>query len=63
MSVRSARIAIFVTGLLLIAGSARAQDLPDGKEKDLVVKACNECHSSERIISSHRTVEDWRDVV
>jgi cytochrome c5 len=48
---------------LLLATSAQAQDLPEGVGKDLVAKVCTQCHDLARIVSKHRSKEEWNDTV
>ena len=50
-------------GAFLPAASVRAQDLPDGAGKDLVMKVCTACHELTRITSKRRTKEQWNDTV
>jgi mono/diheme cytochrome c family protein len=47
----------------LPAASVRAQDLPDGAGKDLVMKVCTACHELTRITSKKRTKEEWSATV
>jgi mono/diheme cytochrome c family protein len=41
----------------------RGNDLPDGKGREIVAGNCATCHSLERITTSHRTREEWKDVI
>ena len=59
---KSYRLAILLMTLLLVS-SARAQDLPDGPGKDLVMKVCTVCHELTRITSKKKTKVEWNDTV
>ena len=48
---------------LFWAAPVRAQDLPDGDGKDLVTNVCTACHDLARIVSKHRSKEEWNDTV
>ena len=52
---------------LLVALSAvslaQAQDLPDGKGKDLVQRLCVDCHGLDVITSQKATKEGWASIV
>lgn len=62
MVCRTFRVVFLLTGLVA-AVTLCAQDLPAGKGKEMVASACTACHSSERITASHRTPQEWKDVV
>ena len=47
----------------LPAATLRAQDLPDGAGKELVMSVCSVCHELGRITSKKRTKEEWSDTV
>lgn len=47
----------------LLAAPVKADDLPDGAGKDLVVKVCTVCHDSARIVSKKWTKAEWNDLV
>jgi hypothetical protein len=61
-TMKRATLATILTAFLL-AGPGRAQDLPDGQGKDLVVKVCTVCHDTARITSKKWTKERWNDLV
>jgi competence ComEA-like helix-hairpin-helix protein len=46
-----------------ITGAALAQDLPAGKNKDLVQRACTSCHELDISDSQRMTRDQWWDVV
>ena len=48
------------TGALLLA---QAQDLPDGKGKDLVLQLCQDCHDTGVIAAQRATKEGWQSIV
>ena len=56
------RLATFLAAFLL-AVSARAQDLPDGAGKDLVLRVCTQCHETTRIASKRQTKNEWNATV
>jgi hypothetical protein len=57
LSIASALIVLAAIPLL------RAQDLPDGKGKDLVTSKCAECHGLEQVAAHRDTREGWAGVV
>ena len=50
---------------LAAASLALPQDamLPDGKGREKVENACTVCHSADRIMAQHMTVDQWRSEV
>jgi hypothetical protein len=60
---RSSQTFATIVAAFLLAASVRAQDLPDGDGKDLVLKVCTVCHEATRIASKKRTKEEWNDTV
>jgi competence ComEA-like helix-hairpin-helix protein len=52
--------AALLIALLILA---RAQDLPEGKGKDLVEQACGACHGLEVITSQRATSKGWSSIV
>ncbi len=40
-----------------------ADQMPDGDGKKLIVAKCQLCHTLERVVTSHRTKDDWEAVV
>lgn len=54
-------------GALLAALAAvpliQAQDLPEGKGKDLVQKLCTDCHGVDVIASQKATKDGWASIV
>lgn len=55
--------AILLAGVLLAAGNARAQNLPDGPARQTVQSVCNQCHSLSYLTNSRMTKSDWEYVV
>jgi competence ComEA-like helix-hairpin-helix protein len=45
--------------LLLVAGLAAGQELPDGKGKEAVKKVCSGCHELSTVVGSRRTKIGW----
>jgi competence ComEA-like helix-hairpin-helix protein len=45
--------------LLLIAGLAAGQELPEGKGKEAVKKVCSGCHGLSTVVGSRRTKIGW----
>jgi quercetin dioxygenase-like cupin family protein len=37
--------------------------LPEGKGKAIIVKKCQSCHALESIVASHRSKDEWNDVL
>src|SRR5512146_1485251 len=51
---------LFTTAALVVAAApAFAQQLPDGKGKDVVEAACTACHDADVILKSGGTRDDW----
>src|SRR6185312_2440098 len=50
---------------LVAASLALPQDavLPDGKGREKVENACTVCHSADRIMAQHMTIDQWRSEV
>lgn len=40
-----------------------ADQMPDGDGKKLIVAKCQLCHTLERVVTSHRTKDDWEAVI
>ena len=51
---------LVATGALFLA---QAQDLPDGKGKDLVIKLCQDCHDTGVIAAQRATKDGWQSIV
>ena len=56
------RRAVFVIPFLALS-LAQAQDLPDGKGKDLLMKICADCHGLDVIVSQRATKDGWASIV
>jgi competence protein ComEA len=56
---------IFVAPFLIAAvvPLAQAQDLPDGKGKDLVDQVCGACHGTDLVSSRRATKQGWSYIV
>lgn len=55
------RVALLIPFLALTL--AQAQDLPDGKGKDLVQNSCAACHGLDVVVSQHATKDGWASIV
>ena len=55
------RVAFVIPFLAL--SLAQAQDLPDGKGKDLLQKICADCHGLDIIVSQRATKDGWASIV
>jgi len=51
-----------VTSFALLS-VAQAQDLPEGKGKDVVEKICTACHGLDAIVTMHVNKDGWSDTV
>ena len=40
-----------------------ADQMPDGDAKKIITSKCQLCHTLERVVTSHRTKDDWASVV
>lgn len=66
--ITSSRRLTKVAGVLLLCLAwlglpAMAQELPDGKGKDTVVKVCVNCHGPEAFTALHQSKSSWTAVV
>jgi mono/diheme cytochrome c family protein len=50
-------------GVMMIAGWLSAQQLPEGKGKDALIKVCTPCHGAENVIGEAKTREEWGQLV
>jgi mono/diheme cytochrome c family protein len=61
------RIFLVSTASLILFAAAQApvqaQDLPEGKGKDVVEKTCAACHGLDAIVTMHAPKDAWSDVV
>ncbi|HLI85808.1 MAG TPA: cytochrome c [Bryobacteraceae bacterium] len=48
---------------LFALGIAQAQDMPDGKGKDLIMQICTDCHGADVITAQHNTKDGWASIV
>ena len=55
------RIALFLSFFLM--AMAQAQDLPDGKGKELVENSCAACHGLDVVVSQHASKDGWASIV
>jgi competence protein ComEA len=55
------RFALLVPFLAL--SMAQAQDLPEGKGKDLLQKICADCHGLDVIVNMKASKDGWQSVV
>ncbi len=49
--------------LFVILAGAEAQDLPDGKGKDLVEDRCSTCHGLDLLFAEHDSKQQWSGIV
>ena len=47
----------------LVLSLAEAQDLPEGKGKDLVQNTCGSCHGLDVVAAQHATKDGWATIV
>jgi hypothetical protein len=61
------RILLVSTAALILFSAAQArvqaQDLIEGKGKDIVEKTCTACHGADAIVTMHVSKDTWSDVV
>ena len=55
------RVALLIPFVTVFMASA--QDLPEGKGKDLLQKICAECHGIDIIVSQTATKDGWASIV
>ena len=48
---------------LILAFAAQAQDLPEGKGKDVTEKICTACHGLDAVVTMHVNKDAWSDTV
>jgi competence ComEA-like helix-hairpin-helix protein len=49
--------------LFVLIAAAQAQDLPDGKGKDLVEDRCSSCHGLDLLLAEHDSKAQWSQIV
>jgi competence ComEA-like helix-hairpin-helix protein len=49
--------------LFVLLAAAQAQDLPDGKGKDLVEDRCSTCHGLDLLFAEHDAKQQWSQIV
>lgn len=60
----SLAVPLLISSLIFsLAASASAQDLPEGKGKDVVDQICSSCHGPDLITSRRATKDEWNDIV
>ncbi len=52
-----------IAALSLLSPRARAADLPDGKGKELILRACVGCHKAEEIAVYRFTKDEYQTIV
>src|SRR5208282_5050635 len=57
------RLTVLTAALLSLALPARAQELPDGKGKEMVAADCNSCHTFFSRVGAGYTAKGWRTVL
>jgi competence protein ComEA len=57
------RVALLIPAIALSLAALQAQDLPDGKGKDLVENSCGSCHGLDVVVSQHATKDGWASIV
>jgi hypothetical protein len=60
--------ALFSIGIVLsVSLSWSQQDLkksmPDGEGRDLAIDICTSCHNLERVLTAHKTKDEWEQLV
>lgn len=56
-------VCLFAALLLAALVPGQAQNLPDGKGKDLVASYCSACHGIESVTSQKANKEGWETIV
>ena len=46
-----------------VMAQSRANDLPDGEGKDLVVRMCSDCHGLVDVVSRRETEKEWLGII
>jgi hypothetical protein len=58
------KMVLGLTVFFAAASTVRSQvPLPEGAEKATVESVCTVCHTTERIVTSQRSLSDWQDVI
>ena len=57
------RLACLIVYACLLSVPTRAEDLPDGKGKDLILRACVGCHKAEEIAVYRFTRDEYHAIV
>lgn len=56
-------VLVCLTAIFTFVGSVKGQDLPAGREKETVETTCTVCHTTDRILASARSRQEWQDLV
>ncbi|HTC90213.1 MAG TPA: helix-hairpin-helix domain-containing protein [Bryobacteraceae bacterium] len=56
-------VVCLIAALALVAPQVRADDLPDGKGKELILRACVGCHKAEEISVYRFTKDEYQTIV
>ncbi|OGU35351.1 MAG: hypothetical protein A3K13_12870, partial [Gemmatimonadetes bacterium RIFCSPLOWO2_12_FULL_68_9] len=61
-------LSVVMVGLVVCMGAgvkaqSRADDLPDGEGKDLVVRMCSDCHGLSEVTSRRETEKEWAGII
>jgi competence protein ComEA len=56
-------IALSVATGTIVSSQANDVELPAGRGRDLVIKACSDCHGLKTAIEDRRTRTSWQDVI
>src|SRR5580704_9067698 len=54
---------LLIAAIVLLSAPARADDLPDGKGKELILRACIGCHKAEEIAVYRFTKDEYQTIV
>jgi competence ComEA-like helix-hairpin-helix protein len=54
---------MFCAGLIAVPALTQADDLPDGKGKDLILKACVGCHKADELTAYRFTKDEYQTIV
>jgi len=58
------RVSGLIAGFVLIAATAaQADTLPPGPGREMVAKACAQCHSADVVSAQRKSRADWADTV
>jgi hypothetical protein len=54
---------LLVSAACFYVSPIRADDLPEGDGKELILRACTDCHGTDRITAQRKSLDQWQQTV